>query len=228
MTSQPEKLFRDKLENFQQAAPVSAWEKIESNLDQKRRTGVWLKAAATLVILITAGFILWPALEKDNTQPITQSKPEALVVIPKEDSKIAPSVAQVVEPKSSSKKNKIKSTAKKETEIYPSESLVLEQPVIEIKVESTVVVVNESNEAQTIPSKTIVYTAEEVNAKFLKKKKSAEATSEEKKSSGIQKLMGLAADLKNTENGIGDLRQKKDEILALNFLKEDKTNNEKN
>ena len=61
-----------------------------------------------------------------------------------------------------------------------------------------------------------------------KYKKAATASTE--KTSGIQKLMGLAYTLKNPDNGLGDLRQKKDEILALNFLttKEDKTNKEKN
>jgi hypothetical protein len=39
--------------------------------------------------------------------------------------------------------------------------------------------------------------------------------------------MGLAYNLKNSDSGLGDLRQKKDEILALNFLEKnkDRTNN---
>ena len=83
---------------------------------------------------------------------------------------------------------------------------------------------------QVTTSNTIVYTAEEVNARFLRKNVDTQATPEDKKSSGIQKLMGIAHDLKNNENGFGDLRQKKDEILALNFLTktEDKTEKSKN
>ena len=62
----------------------------------------------------------------------------------------------------------------------------------------------------------ITYSAAEVNERFLKKNL-VDATSEEKKQSGIQKLLTLAADIKNTSNGLGDLREKKNEILALNF-----------
>ena len=40
--------------------------------------------------------------------------------------------------------------------------------------------------------------------------------------------MGYAYTLKNNNNGMGDLRQKKDEILALNFLSQEKTNKSKN
>jgi hypothetical protein len=71
--------------------------------------------------------------------------------------------------------------------------------------------------AEPIASITLTYTADEVNARFLKKELKADATSEENKSSGIQKLIGLAYDVKNDNNAFGDLRQKKNEILALNF-----------
>jgi hypothetical protein len=72
---------------------------------------------------------------------------------------------------------------------------------------------------------TIVLTANEVNDKYLDKKSLAEATSEEKKPSTLRKLLDKAYDLKNNEDAFGDLRQKKNEILALNF-KNDKQRSE--
>lgn len=233
MTSQPEKLFRDKLENFQQTAPTSAWQRIEHNLDQKKRTGLWLKAAAVILLLVTAGIILWPASDHGNTQSLTQSKSEAPAVQSEENPKIKQSLTQSTEEpitqESTKRKHKIRNTPKPEAAktVVPENSNP-ENSVIENGAESPAIAVLETNSTEVIPSRTIVYTAEEVNAKFLKKKKSAKATPEEKKPSGIQKLMGLAADLKNNEDGLGDLRQKKDEILALNFLKEDKPTKEKN
>jgi CRISPR/Cas system CSM-associated protein Csm2 small subunit len=78
--------------------------------------------------------------------------------------------------------------------------------------------------AQTTPKEdhgvTLVFTAEEVNEKYLDKKALAEATSNEKKTSMLRKLYDKAYDLKHNQNPFGDLRQKKNEILALNFKSE--------
>jgi hypothetical protein len=67
---------------------------------------------------------------------------------------------------------------------------------------------------------TLVYSADEVNEKYLNKKSMAEATSEKKKPSTLRKLLDKAYDLKHNQDPFGDLRQKKNEILALNFKNE--------
>ena len=67
---------------------------------------------------------------------------------------------------------------------------------------------------------TIVFSAEEVNEKYLIKKADAEATSLEKESSTLKKLLAKAYDIKHNQDPIGDLRQKKNEILALNFRRD--------
>jgi hypothetical protein len=59
-----------------------------------------------------------------------------------------------------------------------------------------------------------------VNAKYLDKKSLAEATSNEKKPSRLRKLLDKAYDLKHNQEPFADLRQKKNEILALNFKNE--------
>ena len=74
-----------------------------------------------------------------------------------------------------------------------------------------------SNGVTTQQSTTIVFSAEEVNEKYLTDKPVAEATSEAKESSTLRKLLDKAYDLKNNQDPIGDLRQKKYEILAMNF-----------
>jgi hypothetical protein len=69
-----DKLFREKLAAHSLEAPPMAWEKIESNLPKKSASFLWLKIAASLVLLITAGMLLWPREQQtqllaDHTKP---------------------------------------------------------------------------------------------------------------------------------------------------------------
>jgi hypothetical protein len=86
-------------------------------------------------------------------------------------------------------------------------------PLIEEKIAEPVVAQVESKTSHI----SIVITATEADEKYLNKKSLADATSEEKKSSTLRKLLDTAYDLKNNQEPFGDLRQKKNEILALNF-----------
>jgi hypothetical protein len=230
MTSQPDKLFRDKLENFQQSAPAAAWERIEAGLEKNQHKGLWMKIAAGLLLLSVAAFLLWPTTPSENTHQVTNTTQ----VIP-ENERIEKNKKEENAPTLTAKQDPVKKriAPKKQNDVVKKDEPVLVAESIEnnalfIEPIETVAVV-EINSAEKVSSRTILYTAEEVNAKFMRKKSPSEATSVAKKSSGIQKLMGLAYDLKNNTNGLGDLRQKKDEILALNFLNnEDQTNKRKN
>lgn len=219
MTSQPDKLFRDKLENFQQPVPLGAWDKIESNLAKSNHKIVWLRVAAGVALLSVAAVTLWPA---EETQPITKTNNKNSVTpidtvrkpIPKQEEEIkteevlAPFQKKYTSPMAKSNKPDQKS-------IQPIQDSVTSIPRYENKELIAVVGVPEG----IAPSKTIIYTADEVNSKFLKKKLPPEATPDTKEASGIQKLIGLAYAAKNSEATLGDLRQKKDDILALNFGK---------
>lgn len=55
-----------------------------------------------------------------------------------------------------------------------------------------------------------------------------EATSAEKKSSTFQKLLRKASDLRTNQDPFGELRQKKNEILALNFKSDKKRSQKQN
>jgi hypothetical protein len=230
MTSQPDKFFRDTLENFQRPAPINAWEKIETNSNKSNSKGLWLKIAAGLLLLCLAGFLLWPTEGSEKAIIVDAKGNEPIVSAQKNKSteKITPSVAGNQKAESKSTSLKKKALRKQDSSLITeskNEATFLEPESIETP---SVQASAETNSAATLPSRTIVYTAEEVNAKYLRKKTLPEATTETKKSSGLQKLMGLAYELKNTDNGLGDLRQKKNEILALNFLNEDKPKKEKN
>jgi hypothetical protein len=226
MTSQPEKLFRNKLENFQKPASPAAWNRIEAGLDNRQPKGLWLKIAAGVLLVSVATFLLWPTSHTNDTNVL--AKASNPVVKPQE------STPESTVPQQASLQVAEQTVSKKKIRPKEIKEIMEDVPVFAAEI----VTPNENNEwveteipAQVVPaaarpeevlaSTTLVYPAEEVNARFLKKESPVQATPEEKKSSGIQNLMGLAYDLKHTESGIGDLRQKKNEILALNF-KEDK------
>lgn len=234
MTSQPDKFFRDALENLQRPAPIRAWGKIESNIKKSDNKGLWLKIAAGLLLLCIVGFLMWPISGSEKTILV-----EAKKIKPRENTQKNNSNKVVASSVVDDEKIKSNYTPANE-KVTLKEKLPLVAASTESKNEKTTIAlesietpravqaVAEINSVETQPSRTIVYTAEEVNANYLRKKTLPEATIETKKTSGIQKLMGLAYELKNTDNGLGDLRQKKNEILALNFLNEDKTKKEKN
>ncbi|HLT73782.1 MAG TPA: hypothetical protein VKZ68_01810 [Ohtaekwangia sp.] len=71
--------------------------------------------------------------------------------------------------------------------------------------------------SDTNESVTIIISAEETRA-YLTKNVNTEATQEEKKTSTLKKVLRKASELKNNDQDpIGDFRQMKDELLALNF-----------
>jgi hypothetical protein len=74
-------------------------------------------------------------------------------------------------------------------------------------------------------SRVLVFSVEEVDSKYLDKEALAKATSAQKKSSTFRKLLNKAYDLKNNQDPFGELRQKKNEILALNFKSEKRSQN---
>src|SRR5688572_19157212 len=73
MTLQPDKLFHDKLENFQRPVPAAAWERIESDLNRKHSKGLWMKIAAGLLLLAVSVFLLWPSASTENSLPVSKN-----------------------------------------------------------------------------------------------------------------------------------------------------------
>jgi hypothetical protein len=221
MTSQPDKLFREKLENFSTPVPTAAWGRIEAGLDQPGRSFWWVKIAASITLVGVAAFLLWPSATTQQTEIALLTKPiESTTPIVKEPTTTATkniSVAEKPEQKTTQSKNVVINTIAVEeinSEILVAEVTAAQTEIIptENSVTETIAQVDE-----TVESQTIIYSAEEVNAKFLKKEVVAEATTEEKKTSGIQKLIGVAYTLASADAGLGNIRQRKDEVLALNF-----------
>lgn len=252
MKQQPDKLFRDKLEDYTRPAPTRAWDKIEANLDKKRPVAIWYKLAASLLLVAGTTYILWQI----NTQPARGTQPTlaALPATQPKDTAAAnkttqpvvqtmlavqnvPStnpVAQVAAPaKTYNRKKTVTPPAQTQAPVQIIEETT--QPIAANNTEANTVQqtaavepapeINTTNTyastaaATTAPASgktiTLVYSAREAN-EYLDKKGLDEATSDDTKPSTLKKLLKKAADL----DPIGELRQRKNEILALSFKNE--------
>jgi hypothetical protein len=229
MNQQPDKFFREKLADHQKPVPAGAWDRLEATLDKKNSKPVWLKMAASFLLMAAASYLLWPnseikpekissvrhstpMAEKKSKQPL---KTDVINPIPAANKKIAAQKGKTKRP--DAVKEKIKVTAA-QTGV---QQLAIEEP--NAKTETIRSVVTSEVPASNIPatrrekSITLVYTVEEVNEKYLEKNTTEQATSTASTASPLKKLLTKASDLKRDQDPIGDLRQKKNEILSLNF-----------
>ncbi len=236
MNQQPDKLFREKLEGFQKPAPASAWDKIETNLDKQNPKGLWWKVAASLLLIAVSAYLLWPknqpsektfAKTNEKVKPLPTLKDE---VVSKElpNTIDAPrKLPEAVQKNTVAKIDKEKYQQKQKTQepamamsesVTPHENnwnevarvteIIIAQEEVDAKVET----ITKNSDTYV----TLIVTAEEAN-KYLIKNTITEATSDDIKTSSFRKLLNKASDLTNDQRPLADLRQMKDEILALNF-----------
>jgi hypothetical protein len=240
MNQQPDKLFREKLEGYQKPAPASAWEKIASAQTKKNDKGLWLKIAASILIAVAAAYLLLPGNNSTNvsrpslTEAPTQKKDETnsqqqkpIGDIPTEvkDESVSVSKRETTQKRKAVKKSipeveqNFNVATNEETKPQNGSMPLVEDsnnvlsPVNEVEV---VITETHTDLQPAQQSVTLVFTAEDVDG-YLDKKALAEATSDSKKSSTLKKLLKKANDLTNNQDPFGELRQKKNEILALNF-----------
>lgn len=234
MNEQPDRLFREKFQDYRPAVAPETWMRIHQHLQQKERPRLWLKIAAGLLLLSVAAVLIYRA-QPGTAEPILAASEETL---PRPQER-QPPVAEGHQDKTQEKKQTPvvkretnrrvagntavdpapESTPPAETETVPSETPVVIEPVLA-----------EGPAMEVAPRErkryTIVMTASEVNEKYLTKKNNVEATAGGKEASTLQKLLDRAYELKNNEGAIGSLRHKKDEILAMNFRNEKRHENQ--
>jgi hypothetical protein len=218
MNQQPDKLFRDKVADLKVNVPANAWSRVEANLDKKNKGVLWLKIAASLLIVALGVFYFMPKSQNGDVK-IAVKKQEPKSLTPKQDidKSVAPSTAVDDKQKSLSIKVNENKTGRTTKKLKPQrnreEKKIVEQPTTEQSIASTVETQStESVAAPLIEEKvsspvvaqvenkpshiSIVITSTEADEKYLDKKSLAEATSEEKKSSTLRKLLDTAYDLK--------------------------------
>jgi hypothetical protein len=248
MNQQPDKFFSEKLNGYQKPAPTGAWNRIEASLEKKTTPKFsWWKIAASFLLLIAFGYAI--RVNTTDTPPLAQKSDQNDPSNEKADSAkanasfepAAKNIADNDAPSTIADEPPVKVTRKKikEKNVVP----VIEQSIAQAPVEekeSTASANEESSETYEESSETYVkpavetkekasgitltITVDEAN-KYLDKNALAQATSEERKSSTFKKLLKKANDLKSNQDPFGDLREKKNEILALNFKNEKRGQN---
>jgi hypothetical protein len=202
---------------------------------------VWWKIAASLLLICLTGYLYWNKTVSTKVPSYTQVKevrPEAKKADKTEnvlraeplDEKMAkdgktssPNVAQpkklsdkTIQPKKLTADVGNGAPAVSDEKIALDESFSVADNTVQNKVS------NVSPQKQS--SITLTYGVEETN-KYLDKSGLAEATSTGKKSSTFKRLLKKASDLKSNQDPFGDLRERKNEILALNFKGEKRGQN---
>lgn len=224
--------------------PASAWEKISAARDKKKHNGVWLKIAASLLIISGIAYILWPSKlsTRGNSDMVANHSPANVPVVTSDiDSTLAnrATVEKIEQgrkiftppPSSKQKKQPLKSNhhapavAVADVPVKIEDDLIIITPEF-FEEEQAVATNNVEAKAGENQNKSITlsYSSEETS-KYLNKKELDEATSESTKPSTLKKLLQKAGDLKNNQDPLGDLRQMKNEILALNFKNEKRGQN---
>jgi len=237
---QPDKFFREKLTHYHKPAPVGAWDKIESSLKKSENKFAWWKVAASLLLLTAIAYVLWLQTSSLNTQPISQTRPEieslsAKSIDPKIDSsekslnshelqtEQASSSIGAKGKKSSDKKvrrNTVGPDKKNTSEVTSTVPASTEENFQPVETPSPETVSSEVVQSiqpiKKSSSITMTITTEETD-KYLDKNALAGATSRERRSSTFKKLLKKANELTTNQDPFGDLRVKKNEILALEF-----------
>jgi hypothetical protein len=158
--------------------------------------------------------------------PAKKDPASAGVALESKRSRTIPGAHKTALPRQAEKKDVPESTA-----VSPSEQTYTHDVVNSVAVETSTpqtsapVVAETSVPSNAGPKKIVITITAAESEKYLDKVALAEATSDEKKPSTFQKLLKKADDLKNNQDPFGELRQRKNEILALNFKNEKRGQN---
>lgn len=251
MSQQPDKLFSEKLRDFQKPAPAGAWDRIEANLEKKNKPGLaWWHIAASIAFFAAIGYIAFVHSTESPNQPIAEAEikspdsndsapdtpadiptPQTAegVDVPELASARTPKPINNTPPKKRDEKQKQESQTEQVTQSSPTqeqESVVKLEPAHSNPVASAEIIHSETGQVTTAQQNILqnertaslkfTVTANETE-KYLNKTALAQATTEDQKPSTFKKLLQKANDLKSNQDPFGDLRDKKNEILALNF-----------
>lgn len=231
---QPDNFFRQKLHNYQKPAPQGAWKKIESALEKKTQPKfVWWKVAAVFFLIAGAAYILWFNNSDTDQLPLARAE-EKPTQIPEKSELTKPEKPvedkmtgadenkepEAIRPQQSEKRIPRPNNEKVKTPVAIDSHPVLakEDDIIpELPSNETVSHTVENLETQVNKSTITLTFSSEETSQYLNKNSLAEATSNEKKPSSLKKFLKKANDLKSNQDPFGDLRERKNEILALNF-----------
>jgi len=212
-------LFKKKLEDLTLDPSGEAWIKLNANLTKKNSGLIWFSAAAAIFLLgILVASIIW--LEK---RELNQLETEQSQLLPTNSSNTNKLIADSIGKSLVAEANKITKVKRKSPPLKARtiKPLILPINVNEIEVEpsATEILLTETVVEVTIKEKPIVieYRLESI----LPQQKEAPLVAEAiEKKNGFQKALEFAREAKNSDSPLGDIRQAKDDLFALNFKKD--------
>lgn len=248
-----DEIFKEKLFDYRKEAPGSAWEKINARLQKPAwYEGRW-KIAAAILLLCVSSALIWnrysplsvqehlaensnnPAPKKDvdsttainSTKKVEQQAEDKNVITDHVAAKIKEPARKKAKPHQVRVENANDHRASAEHNPHEQLTTPVGVPAIKDTLDQYIEENTEVNQvAQVTPSSsTIIFSKEEVNQKYLRKSSPIDATTNDENPSTLKKLLDKAYALKHNQDPVGELRQKKDEILALNFTKEKRSQN---
>lgn len=233
MSNKVDKLFKDKLEGHSLQPSAQAWDKVEAHLGKKNKMVLWVRVAAAIALL---GLLVFAALNWTGSYEKTQHE------LVKGDDK-TPKNDPVEEIKQPIAKEEVKSQKKEvrsQKPVVSQENVARKPETTNLQPETTVpeskaeepveqiAVVEEPKKgitlSYTLPKKgiTLTYSLPSV-------KKPEEALDEPlvAKKTGFERVLEIANEVKNGDP-LAELREAKNDILALEFRKDKDKNKKQN
>lgn len=241
MKQLPDDHFQRRLKDHQQVPPASAWHRIEKNLPGKYQA-TWIKVAAAVLLLFTASAVIWSVRDDGDEhrladqqavpdhnadrradpadKPMEEQEATAKIDTPQtqERHQDVSSDQPAEQRNTSAERPQLPSTPRSMLAKNNPDSHDTARVQVGIDSLAAGAIAAVSAEETTDIDKPIklVLDADEVRAKYLRNKSVADATESDTKTSGLKKLLDKANDISN-QDPIGDLRQMKNDIFALNF-----------
>ncbi len=234
MSNKVDKFFKEKLEGHTLTPSAQAWEKLEGHLSKKNRTVIWVRIAAgiALLALVSVAIVVYLGgshdsheLVKDVTTPSkNDQKPEVTKDEPQPTPapvvESTPALAQKVQPK---KLDVL--TVQKGSNVPKVEAPQIEETVPSIE-EQPAPKLAQANAPTAAIEKSIVLV---YTLPALKKQPQPQpVVAEETKKTGLERVLEIAREVKNSDSPLADLRDAKDDILALDFKKDKKNSKQSN
>jgi hypothetical protein len=225
MNSRLDNYIKEKIRDHGITPSPDAWEKVETRISKKNSAATALKIAAALAIVGLVSIILWdqsndngamPVAERQNISPPNESsKNDATKESEVRDATRAEAPETHKVQARTTNRSIDQPLRKKNPEL---QATVIPDPVVIEPVndeEHLVAPVREKPKAKNI---VIVYTLPTINKQITQDV----VVTDEGKKTGLQKVMDVAMDVRASEIPLGELREAKDDLFALEF-KKDKT-----
>ena len=222
MSNKVDKLFKEKLEGHSIQPSAQAWEKVEGHLGKKNKMVLWLRVAAAVMLL---GLLTYAGLNWNNGYEEPQEQLVKEEIKKESGERSQESGVKAEEQVASNKKSEYRS---KKQEASAQRSALSTQnpeprtqnlePIIEKPIEQIAVVPEvqaQSTEMKAAKGITLTYTLPTKKQTAVEEPMVAEV-----KKTGFERVIEIAKEVKNGDNALGELRQAKDDIFALDFRKD--------